>query len=138
MKSVKYLFCVTASALTLASCMKESSSATGWEYNNPENGGFEKAHFVEQETGPGLVFIEGGTFVMGRAEQDVMYDWNNRAARVTVSSFYMDQTEVTNFHWLEYYTGLIELIKPIIQWFIRTLYLIHYAGELRLGSTKSL
>jgi gliding motility-associated lipoprotein GldJ len=102
MKSVKYVFCVTASALTLASCMKESSSATGWEYNNPENGGFEKAHFVEQEVGPGLVFIEGGTFVMGRAEQDVMYDWNNRAARVTVSSFYMDQTEVTNFHWLEY------------------------------------
>jgi gliding motility-associated lipoprotein GldJ len=82
--------------------MKESSSATGWDYNNPENGGFEKAQFVEQETGPGLVFVEGGTFTMGRAEQDVMYDWNNRAARVTVSSFYMDQTEVTNFHWLEY------------------------------------
>lgn len=39
---------------------------------------------------------------MGRAEQDVMFDQNNRPARVTVSSFYMDQTEVTNFYWLEY------------------------------------
>jgi formylglycine-generating enzyme required for sulfatase activity len=39
---------------------------------------------------------------MGRAEQDVMYDWNSRPTRVTVSSFYLDQTEVTNFHWLEY------------------------------------
>ena len=58
--------------------------------------------FMDQETGPGLVMIEGGTFTMGRAEQDVMYDWNNRPARVSVSSFYMDQTEVTNFHWCEY------------------------------------
>jgi formylglycine-generating enzyme required for sulfatase activity len=31
-----------------------------------------------------------------------MFDYNNRPARVTVSSFYMDQTEVTNFQWLEY------------------------------------
>jgi gliding motility-associated lipoprotein GldJ len=86
----------------LASCAKEGSSSTGWDYNNPKVGGFQKVPFVDQETGPGLVLVEGGSFTMGRAEQDVMYDWNNRAARVTVSSFYMDQTEVTNFHWLEY------------------------------------
>ena len=42
------------------------SSTTGWEYNNPENGGFEVRSAVEQETGPGLVLIEGGTFTMGR------------------------------------------------------------------------
>ena len=86
----------------LQSCGSESSTATSWDYNNPENGGFEKVNNYEQETGPGLVFIEGGTFTMGKTEQDVMYDWNNRAARVTVSTFYMDQTEVTNFHWVEY------------------------------------
>ena len=61
-----------------------------------------KKFLVDQETGPGLLLVEGGTFTMGRTEQDVMYDWNNRPARVTVSSFYMDQTEITNFHWLEY------------------------------------
>jgi gliding motility-associated lipoprotein GldJ len=102
MKAFKILSLACFGSIVLTSCMKESSSSTGWEYNSVENGGFEKAPFEEQETGPGLVFIEGGTFVMGRSEQDVMYDWNNRAARVTVSSFYMDQTEVTNFHWLEY------------------------------------
>jgi formylglycine-generating enzyme required for sulfatase activity len=31
-----------------------------------------------------------------------MQDWNARAARVTIASFYMDRTEVTNLHWLEY------------------------------------
>jgi gliding motility-associated lipoprotein GldJ len=88
--------------LVLSSCSKERSSATGWEFNNYKNGGFEKFDAREQETGPGLVMIEGGTFTMGRTEQDVMSDWNARAARVTVASFYMDRTEVTNFHWLEY------------------------------------
>ena len=88
--------------LILSSCSPERSSSTGWEYNNPLNGGFQKVDEQEQETGPGLVMIEGGTFTMGRTEQDVMSDWNARASRVTVASFYMDRTEVTNFHWLEY------------------------------------
>ncbi len=90
-------------ALALFSCKKaEQSSTTGWNYNDPEWGGFEVAPFEEQETGPGLVFIEGGTFVMGRTEQDVMYEWNNVPRRVTVSSFYMDETEVRNLDYLEY------------------------------------
>ena len=86
----------------LASCQKETSTSTGWEYNNVDNGGFDKADFEEQRTGPGLVMIEGGTFTMGRTEEDVFDDNNNRPNRFTVSSFYMDRTEVTNFHWLEY------------------------------------
>jgi gliding motility-associated lipoprotein GldJ len=90
-------------ALLLSACGgTEQSSTTGWDYNNPENGGFEVAPFEEQETGPGLVFIEGGTFIMGRTEQDVMYDWNNIPRRVTVRSFYMDETEVKNLDYQEY------------------------------------
>ena len=88
--------------LLISSCAKERSTSTGWEYNNYENGGFEKFDAKEQETGPGLVFVEGGTFTMGSTEEDVMNDWNNNPSRVTVSSFYMDRTEVTNLHWLEY------------------------------------
>ncbi len=89
-------------ALILSSCAKDRSTSTGWEYNNYKNGGFEKVDAKEQETGPGLVFVQGGTFTMGRTEQDVMFDWNARAARFTVGSFYMDRTEVTNLHWQEY------------------------------------
>jgi len=101
MKLLKFSF-VVLSGIILVSCQRESSSTTGWEYNNPKVGGFQKVPFIDQETGPGLLLVEGGTFTMGRTENDVMYDWNNRATRVTVSSFYMDQTEVTNFQWLEY------------------------------------
>jgi len=84
------------------SCAKERSSTTGWSYNEPDNGGFEKVPYEEQETGPGLVLIEGGSFSMGRSEMDVTYEWNNVPRRVTVSSFYMDETEVSNFSYLEY------------------------------------
>ncbi|MDP4210733.1 MAG: SUMF1/EgtB/PvdO family nonheme iron enzyme [Bacteroidota bacterium] len=78
------------------------SSTTGWNYNDPKNGNFKVKEGVEQETGPGLVFIEGGTFSMGGQEQDVTHDWNNIQRRVTVSSFYMDETEVKNIDYLEY------------------------------------
>jgi len=88
--------------VSLASCTKERSPITAWEYNNPKNGGFEVVEYIEQETGPGLVLIEGGTFTMGRSEQDVTYEWNNIPKRVTISSYYMDQTEVRNLDYLEY------------------------------------
>ncbi len=102
MRFFKAIAFALAGVFVIASCSREASSVTGWDYNNPKQGGYQKVPFVDQETGPGLVLVEGGSFTMGRTEQDVMFDWNNRPARVTVSSFYMDQTEVTNFHWLEY------------------------------------
>ncbi len=52
--------------VSVVSCNKYRSPITAWEYNNPKNGGFEVAEYTEQETGPGLVLVEGGTFTMGR------------------------------------------------------------------------
>lgn len=78
------------------------SSTTNWYYNDPENGGFEVAEYREQQTGPGLVLIEGGTFLMGRTQQDITYDWNNIPRQITVGSYYMDQTEIKNVDYREY------------------------------------
>ncbi|HXP50805.1 MAG TPA: SUMF1/EgtB/PvdO family nonheme iron enzyme, partial [Bacteroidia bacterium] len=88
--------------MIVSSCSHQRSTVTGWNLNDPKNGGYEVPPYEEQETGPGLVFIEGGTFTMGRSQDDVMYDWNNVPRRVTVSSFYMDETEVTNVNYREY------------------------------------
>ncbi len=100
-KLIGYL-AFTAVILLFASCSRERSNTTGWEYNNTKNGGFEKTPYFEQITGPGLIFIEGGTFVMGTTEDDVMYDWDNIPRRMTVHSFYMDETEVRNIDYTEY------------------------------------
>jgi sulfatase modifying factor 1 len=89
--------------LLLASCgKKERSSTTGWKYNDTKWGGFEKLDYEGQIAGPNLVLIEGGTFTMGVTEEDVMKDWNNISRRVTVSSFYMDETEISNLDYREY------------------------------------
>ncbi len=103
-RKINILYLLAAGLLMMisVSCQKQYSRTTGWEYNNPENGGFEVVDFVEQQTGPGLVLVEGGTFVMGSTQDNVNYDWNNIPRRVTVSSFYIDETEVSNLDYLEY------------------------------------
>lgn len=90
-----------------SSCNKSTkssqSSKTGMAYNNKYNGGFEVNSKVKAGPGPGLIAIEGGTFVMGGSlNQDLGYEFDNVRRRVTVASFYMDETEVSNVDWLEY------------------------------------
>jgi gliding motility-associated lipoprotein GldJ len=102
MKKSIYIIGVFVTAIITSCTEYETSSITGWDYNNPKNGGFQKVPYAEQETGPGLILVEGGTFTMGRIEQDVTYENHNVPRRVTVSSFYMDETEISNFHWCEY------------------------------------
>lgn len=96
-------------SLTFTSCekvknifSKQKSSTTGWAYNSKKNGGFEYKKGYKQPTGPGLVYIPGGSFVMGRTMEDIMGDNNNTPRRITVESFYMDETEVRNIDYLEY------------------------------------
>jgi len=105
MKSLlKFMTVAFTASLILGSCSKggETSDATGWKYNDPEWGGFEKLDYEGQVTGPNLVLIEGGTFSMGNTQEDVTFEWNSIPRRVTVSSFYMDETEVSNSFYKEY------------------------------------
>lgn len=89
----------------------KTSRTTGWAYNSEETGNIPYIDDFEQEAGPGLTFIQGGTFVMGRVEQDVMYHWDNYPRRVTVASFYMDETEVANQDYREY-THWLQRVYP--------------------------
>jgi sulfatase modifying factor 1 len=105
---LKYIMFLALAAL-MAGCglfgkgkNSDTSHSTGWKFDDPNNGGFQSDDNYSQETGPGLVFIQGGTFSMGRVEQDVMYNWNNVPKRVTIASFYMDETEVSNLDYREY------------------------------------
>lgn len=102
MKRAIIIITVLTGFFGLTSC-SDKSSTTGWKINDKKNGGFYvNTKYQGQETGPGLVFIEGGTFTMGRVEEDAIKDWNNIPRRVTVGSFYMDETEVTNADYREY------------------------------------
>ncbi len=109
---------VIAGGFTVTSCSKKSSSsknvsrATGWKINAKEGGFQFNTDFKEQETGPGLTFVEGGTFTKGKVQDDVMHDWNNTPTSQHVQSFYMDETEVTNVMYLEYLDYLKSVYPP--------------------------
>lgn len=118
-RSIKVLlFCtILAGGLTLNGCKKSGggkdvSRATGWKINAKEGGFQYNSDFKEQETAPGLVFIEGGTFTKGKVQDDVMHDWNNTPSSQHVQSFYMDETEVTNVMYLEYLAYLKSVYPP--------------------------
>ncbi|WP_133546862.1 gliding motility lipoprotein GldJ [Salegentibacter sp. 24] len=91
---------------------EDTSRATGWDINSEEGGFQYNTDYEEQEAGPGLVFIEGGTFTMGQVQDDVMHDWNNSPTQQHVQSFYMDETEVTNMMYMEYLDWLKKVFPP--------------------------
>ena len=91
---------------------KNTSRATGWDINSDEGGFQYNTDYEEQDAAPGLVFVEGGTYTMGRVADDPMHDWNNTPTQQHVQSFYMDETEVTNKMYLEYLDWLRKVFPP--------------------------
>jgi gliding motility-associated lipoprotein GldJ len=121
--NVKNLFILLSCAVLISSCKGkmpfglgkekyDKSEATGWNYNDKNMGGYQVSKATEQGLGPGLVFVEGGTFTMGQTDEDIMGDFNNIPRRVTVPSFYIDKTEVANVHYREYIHWLTRVFDP--------------------------
>ena len=81
---------------------KNISQATGWKINSISGGFKSNIKYKGQAAGPGLVFVEGGTFTKGNVQDNVMHDWNNTPTQQYVKSFYIDETEVTNEMYVEY------------------------------------
>lgn len=77
------------------------STATGLYFNEGDTT-FKVHDFEGQPDGPNLVYIEGGRMTLGSFEEDILLARDNLERTVTVASFYMDETEVANIHWLEY------------------------------------
>ncbi len=100
------VLCIGAATVFTACSSKSKgrgvSKTTGWNYNDTRLGGFDVPNYKGQVTAPGLVFVEGGRFAMGQTQQDVSFEHNNPVRTVSVSSFYMDETEVTNVDYREY------------------------------------
>jgi sulfatase modifying factor 1 len=110
-KTYFYSFAFLIIVIVFGSCKSKQnnpnvSSKTGYAYNQKANGGFEvNTKYKRGPGGTGLMQIEGGEFIMGGSAIDIpgqdMSNYNYKR-EVTVSSFYMDETEVSNVNWLEY------------------------------------
>ena len=86
---------------------KNFTSTSGFKQND-RRGWFFNGNKTKPNVKPwqNMVFIEGGTFTMGLVKDDVMHDWNNTPRRMQVSSFFIGETEVTNYEYREYLTWL--------------------------------
>lgn len=60
-----------------------------------------------QTTPYGMVLIPSGSFIMGQADEDVAATQINMNRRVTISSFYMDDTEITNHEYRQYVNAML-------------------------------
>jgi len=67
----------------------------------------------------GMTLVEGGAFIMGKQDDDVAELKNANAKTVTVRSFYMDETEITNseyrqfVHWVRDSIALAMLARAV-------------------------
>ncbi len=91
---------------------KNISPSTGWKVNDKKGGFTYNTKYTRQETAPGMVLVEGGTFVRGRIQDDEMREWVNVPSRQHVQSFYLDETEVTNFMYTEYLFWIKKVFPP--------------------------
>ena len=92
----------------------KKNQSTGWEYKNHEAGKFEKWPITEQETPKGCVLVEGGLFLMGNQpdgysinQSDSLFCKRDNKRRVTISSFFISDHEVTN----EEYNSFLNWVK---------------------------
>ena len=111
---VKFIFVALTTVLFISCGGKRNniSRGTGWSINSKDGGFQYNLEYDEQENGPGLVFIEGGTYTKGQVQDDVLHDWNNTPTQQHVMSFYIDETEVTNLMYIEYLDWL-ETVFPL-------------------------
>ncbi|MBK5192852.1 MAG: gliding motility lipoprotein GldJ, partial [Flavobacteriaceae bacterium] len=75
---------------------KDNSRATGWDVNSKDGGFQYNTDYEEQETGPGLVFVVGGTYPMGSVQDDPMHDWNNTPNQQHLSLIQLSETTRPN------------------------------------------
>ncbi|MCU0401169.1 MAG: gliding motility lipoprotein GldJ [Algoriphagus sp.] len=108
---------ILASASFLSSCQKtpgygrrtandpgKRSATTGAEFSFDEQDTtqFFVSKNAEQIPGPNLKFIQGGRTVLGSQEEDFMAFRDNLERTVSIASFYMDETEMTNNDYREF------------------------------------
>jgi gliding motility-associated lipoprotein GldK len=78
----------------LSSCGKSGASG--------ELVGVGANNFRSNEVPYGMVYIPSGTFVMGQTDQDITFGQLAQNKQVSVSAFFMDETEITNSEYRQF------------------------------------
>ena len=88
---MKKIFILFATGLLLIGCGNKRGELVGVK---------QKKWFPEKPFG--MTLVEGGAYIMGKADDDMAQLQNAQAKTVTVRSFYMDETEITNSEYRQF------------------------------------
>src|SRR5690606_20218636 len=66
----------------------------------------------------GMVFVPGGTFIMGQSDEDITFSQIAQNRQVTISSFYMDDSEISNSEY-----------RQFVNWVRDSILIYNYLGE---------
>jgi formylglycine-generating enzyme required for sulfatase activity len=84
---MKKLLLILLIVMVIASCKN-----TG----NGELTGVPNRSKISQKQPYGMTYVPMGSYMMGTGDQDISYSLNYRPRNVSVSAFFMDETEITN------------------------------------------
>jgi gliding motility-associated lipoprotein GldK len=87
MKSLSKLSVILFTIIVISSCGKEESGQLIGVQNRPQWGGFNPF---------GMVYVPSGTLTIGQSDQDVFSTYAQRQKNISISGFFMDDTEITN------------------------------------------
>ncbi|MCB0659507.1 MAG: SUMF1/EgtB/PvdO family nonheme iron enzyme [Saprospiraceae bacterium] len=87
MKSLSSLSAVILAFILITSCGKEESGQLIGSQNRPKWAGFNPY---------GMVYVPSGTLTIGQSDQDVFSTYAQRSKALSISGFFMDDTEITN------------------------------------------
>ncbi len=89
------LVIMAALSMVFVSCGKLKSSKGGLPNDGQLHGVAPGGKYVLPKP-PGMVYISQGTFHMGGSDEDINYAFTARNKQITISGFWMDETEITN------------------------------------------
>ena len=81
---------------------------------NGELTGVQNRHNFYQPDPYGMVYIPAGSFTMGVGDEDMLFAQINEPKTITVSAFYMDETEITNNEYRQFVNWVKDSIARTI------------------------
>ena len=99
MRQVYSILAIVLFGMSVQSCKSILGDPTG---RNGELTGVQSNGKWRSETPLGMVLVPRGTYTIGKTEEDIADLQNAPARTVSVRSFYMDETEITNSEYRQF------------------------------------
>ena len=98
MKSLSSLSVLLLTIILITSCGKQETGQLTGVLERPTWGGFNPF---------GMVYVPSGTLTIGQSDQDVFSTYAQRQKNISISGFFMDDTEITNNEYRQFVYWII-------------------------------